>query len=224
MQILTLLSTILLALLAITSIANPIAIRNGDLGAEVAVLDTRAKKTSAASPKVPTKTTAKVSSTATRKQSATSIQKTTASRTASPTPAIKLATIADCKAQMTVGKDTTLFYSVVRSQVARDTIEKYPYLKNYVTLRSRWKNPKWPDQFTVGVSDTTAKKFWDTASQALAEMSSGTAYVLLPAGKGTEWKKGTVWDRVEWPNLPKGLKVIRINPDDPNAQEVIRAG
>jgi DNA primase len=264
MQLISLLQSVLLASLALTSVASPIPTPISSLTLDtntINVLDARAKATTKASTKVtatpkPTaqvsatqKSSAKVSATqkssakvsATQKSSAvvSATQKSSAivsgtqkpsatvSASAKPssTPAFKLATIAECKAQMKVAKDTTLFYSVVRSQVARDTIasSKYPHLKGYMTLRSRWNDPKWPDKYTVGVDDATAKKFWDTASTALTEMTTGTAYVLLPKGKGTDWKKGTVWDRAEWPNVPKGLKIIRINPDDPNDQEVIKA-
>ncbi|KAK7959638.1 uncharacterized protein PG986_004492 [Apiospora aurea] len=94
----------------------------------------------------------------------------------------------------------------------------------YKILAQKWITPNWQDQWQS--DEQASKEFFDICSQALAEMATGTAYVLLPKvaanETGKDWFPGTVWADYEWPNIPAGVTVIRINPDDPAYQETIR--
>ena len=138
------------------------------------------------------------------------------------TPA--LPSVQDCKDHLNIPSDTTLFYSGPGgyAKKAKDKIKNVDALKNYKILSQMWTDPKWQDQWQN--DEQASKDFFNICSQAVAEASSGTAYVLLPPGKGTDWKKGTVWDGYEWPNLGSGVtKVIRINPDNTD-EEVIKGG
>lgn len=61
--------------------------------------------------------------------------------------------------------------------------------------------------------------FWVPASQIMADISSGTVYVMLPkcTTKCWIWNENSVWHRTEWPALqcnPYVAKVIRVNPSD----------
>ncbi|RDB21233.1 hypothetical protein Hypma_011923 [Hypsizygus marmoreus] len=88
-------------------------------------------------------------------------------------------------------------------------------------LEESWVNPTYPDKYSIGPD---SKKFWDNASQALAEKAAGTVYVLLSSDtKGTNFFPGAIWARVEWPTLTKNravTKIVKINPDN-DSQEVI---
>ncbi|GLB40962.1 hypothetical protein LshimejAT787_0901770 [Lyophyllum shimeji] len=72
---------------------------------------------------------------------------------------------------------------------------------------------------------TQMPAFWDNASKALAEMASGTVYVLVPKNTaGSNFHKGTILNRIEWPALlrnHKVTKVVKVNPDN-GRQEVIK--
>jgi hypothetical protein len=61
------------------------------------------------------------------------------------------------------------------------------------------------------------------ASKVLARQCTGTVYVLLPPGKGRNWDSKKIWNTDKWPNLqrPDVHKIIRLNMNDPNQQEVI---
>lgn len=137
-----------------------------------------------------------------------------------PTP--PLPTIQDCKDHLSVSKDSTLFYSGPGgyAKQAREAIKTRDYLKNYKILATSWTDPNWQNQWQN--DEQAAKDFFNICSQALAELSSGTVYTLLPAGSGTNWQAGTVWADFEWPNIPANAKVIRINPDDPAHRETIK--
>jgi hypothetical protein len=133
-----------------------------------------------------------------------------------------LPTVQDCKDHLKVEKDTTLFYSGPGgyAKKARDAIKDRDYLKGYKILGQLWTDNTWQNQWQN--DEDASKKFFDICSQALAEISTGTSYVLLPKGKGKDWQKGTVWDEYEWPHIPSNTKVIRINPEDKNDKETIK--
>ncbi|KAF9467058.1 hypothetical protein BDZ94DRAFT_1233247 [Collybia nuda] len=84
-------------------------------------------------------------------------------------------------------------------------------------------DPHYPDQWS-----TNNTKFWDNASRAMAQLSSGTAYVLLPSDTtGQIWFMGTVWDRVEWPTLLMNQAVdaiVRVNPDNDKHETIFLRG
>lgn len=84
-----------------------------------------------------------------------------------------------------------------------------------------WKDMTWQDQFT-GKNEKIDTDFWNHCSQALAEASSGRAYVFLREGSGTDWDEKSHWHKWEWPYLsPAITELIRINPNDPNHKEWI---
>ena len=117
-----------------------------------------------------------------------------------PTP--PLPTVDECKAQLTVAKDTSLFYSGPGgyAKKARDAIKdpKRPYLAKYKILGQMWKDPAWQNQWQN--DEAASVKFFDICSQAMAKASTGTVYTLLPDGTGTNWQAGTVWAREEVSN------------------------
>lgn len=133
-----------------------------------------------------------------------------------------LPSLQDCKDHLNVATDTSMFYSGPGGYAgkARQKIRDVPKLNNYKILGMLWTDSSWQNQWQN--DEDASKKFFNICSQAMAEASSGTVYVLLPSGSGTDWKKGTVWDSYEWPNLGSGVtKVIRINPDNED-EEVIK--
>lgn len=137
-------------------------------------------------------------------------------------------TVADCKAQLKRGKP--LFYSGPNSyaKLARDAIKdtkNRPYLQGYSVLADMFVDKTWADDWNNDFAKNDI--LWDVCSQALAEISTGTVYVILPRNEdksngGTTWHAGTRWDRFEWPHIPAGVKVIRINPEDPKQQDQIK--
>ncbi|KAI0182775.1 hypothetical protein EV127DRAFT_448818 [Xylaria flabelliformis] len=133
-----------------------------------------------------------------------------------------LPSVQDCKDHLKVEKDTTLFYSGPGgyAKKARDAIKHRDYLKGYKILGQLWTDSKWQDQWQN--DEQASKDFFNICSKALAELSTGTSYVLLPKGKGHEWQSGTVWDKFEWPNIPSATKVIRIDPDNAKDEETIK--
>ncbi|KAI0853421.1 hypothetical protein F5Y00DRAFT_257444 [Daldinia vernicosa] len=136
-----------------------------------------------------------------------------------------LPTLNECLAEINVLPNTSIFYSGPGYHLkVAEAVENRSYLKGYRPLTGLWRDPTWPDSWQFHPEKTEQKKFWEVCSQALALATKGTAYVMLPRGKGTEWKKGSIWDRMEWPNLAPGVRVIRIDPDDPEYQEVIKEG
>jgi len=72
------------------------------------------------------------------------------------------------------------------------------------------------------VPEADKKKFWDHASQAMAELSSGTVYVLLPKEITVgNFYRSSVWADVEWEALKKNTKVtavIYVNPENGDKQ------
>ena len=95
---------------------------------------------------------------------------------------------------------------------------------NYKILEDSWNPDGWPSikDANGNYNNKWGKLFFDPASQAFAEKSKGTVYVMLPQGIGGEkddWDTKSVWARVEWPALQKNTaveKVIRIDHDGKN--------
>ncbi|KNZ77236.1 hypothetical protein J132_06231 [Termitomyces sp. J132] len=93
-------------------------------------------------------------------------------------------------------------------------------------LRDAWwdhqkniQSTSWQDEQVKNLSPDEADKFFDNASKAHAEMSSGTVYVLLPPDmvEPKKFHPTSVWARIEWPALlsnPNVKKVIMVNPND----------
>lgn len=91
-------------------------------------------------------------------------------------------------------------------------------------LKDFWVDSKYPDAWQNDID--ASKQFFDIASAAMAQVSSGVVYVLLPSDtKGTNWNQDTVWAREEWPNLrggknPAVTKIVRVNPDNSNEETI----
>lgn len=132
---------------------------------------------------------------------------------------IEPVTLEMCTANLIVPKSTSIFYAGGPDYWKRtkQVIENRSYLKGYAILGDKWVDPNWHLKWQ---GDAHQAQFWDTCSKALAMATSGTAYVVLPPGKGLDWRKGTVWDRMEWPNIPKSVKVIRINPENEDMEVI----
>lgn len=132
-----------------------------------------------------------------------------------------LPSIQDIKDHLNVPKDVSLFYSGPGgyAKKARDWAKK----KNsgYKILGQLWTDPNYQSKWQN--DEDLSKQFFNLASQAMAELSDGIVYVMLPDDtKGTDWNKDTVWAKYEWPNLGSAVtKVVRVNPDNDN-QETIK--
>ncbi|KAK8029873.1 hypothetical protein PG993_011164 [Apiospora rasikravindrae] len=141
-------------------------------------------------------------------------------------PTTTLPTVAECRAQLKAGN--TLFYSGPGGyqQLAEEAISSRPYPHDYQILVQKWKDPSWPNPWVGGPDPKVVSGFFDVCSEALAQMATGTAYVLLPklgpGEKGTDWFTGSVWARIERPNVPAGVKMIRVIPDDVDWKETIK--
>ncbi|KAK8062484.1 hypothetical protein PG997_014581 [Apiospora hydei] len=132
-----------------------------------------------------------------------------------------LPTVDECKDQLKDGD--TLFYSGPSGYAskARQAIKSRDYLEGYEILAQKWKDSNWQNQWQN--DEQASKDFFNICSQALAEKAEGTAYVMLPSDtEGTDFHPNTVWTDFEWPHIPDGVKVIRINPDDADDQETIK--
>ncbi|KAI1657686.1 hypothetical protein F4813DRAFT_396199 [Daldinia decipiens] len=136
-----------------------------------------------------------------------------------------LPTLNECLGELNVLPNTSIFYSGAGYYLkVAEAIEGRSYLKGYRLLSKSWRDPSWPDAWQFHPEVMEQNRFWNVCSQALALTTKGTAYVMLPKGNGTEWTKGSTWDRIEWPNFAPDVKVIRIDPDNPECQEVIKEG
>ncbi len=127
-----------------------------------------------------------------------------------------LPSLQDCKDHLKVKKDTSLFYSGDNGEdyrgKAQKKIKDVDKLQDYKIRAMSWTDNAWQDKWVMG-NNNQAKEFFQICSRAMAEMSSGRVYVLLPKGTGTDWEKGTVWADYEWPNLGKSVtEVVRIDP------------
>ncbi|KAF9535936.1 hypothetical protein CPC08DRAFT_93900 [Agrocybe pediades] len=119
---------------------------------------------------------------------------------------------------MNVLPNTSLFYSCNElgegsCKQARDWAKaKHP---EYKVLAQMWKNSAYPNPWQT--DEPTSKAFFDVASQAMAELSSGKVYVILgpwTQADGKDWYAGSVWARKEWPALlsnSAATPIIRVN-------------
>lgn len=131
-------------------------------------------------------------------------------------------TVDECKDQLNVPAGKTLFWSKLGSYAAKKAARERDYLAGYQVMDQMWKDPNWKNQF-VGKDEQIDADFWNHCSQALAEASSGTAYIFVREGSGTDWDQNSHWAQWEYPYLsPAVTELIRINPSDPNHKEWIR--
>ncbi|KAK7451688.1 hypothetical protein VKT23_012366 [Stygiomarasmius scandens] len=195
-----------LLFLSSPSLSNPLPLKHGTIQAGGG-----GRSTIRSSPSAGTRST----------RSSTTVSSPTASSPpATPrTPAVP--GTAEIKTHLSVAPDTSLFYSASNGQPpegsARQASEWAKKKKNgYKILARMWKDSNY--QNTWQNDATLSKEFFDNASEAMAELSSGTVYVMLPPSTqadGKDWWSGSVWARKEWPalqNNPAVTKVIRIDP------------
>ncbi|KAK8024632.1 hypothetical protein PG993_012698 [Apiospora rasikravindrae] len=129
-------------------------------------------------------------------------------------------TVEHCKQVIEMERDTTLFHSGgmgkggFLSQVLQ---EKRPYLHGYAPLCQKHTSHDFSEIYKYN------PQAWSNLSQALAEISSGTAYVLLPPGRGEEGvPRSGHFIKDELPHLgPQVDRLIRIRHDDPNSFELL---
>ena len=125
---------------------------------------------------------------------------------------------------MRVVPNKSLFFSgpTINGVQYKTKAGKYAAKHGLKVIEDLFSNPETFAPFDYGlrldmpVADKN--KFWDNASQAMAELSEGTAYVLLPKEmeKG-KYFAGTVWERIEskaLENNPKVTTLIHVNPDN----------
>ena len=138
-----------------------------------------------------------------------------------------LPTIDEIKQQLSVAKDTSLFYSGPGGYAGKARTWAKNNNKAYKILAQNWKSGNWQDKWQN--DEAVSAKFFNLASTAMAQLSAGTVYVMLPSDtKGTNWQSGTVWDSAEWPYLrmekdkenPNVEKIIRVNPDNKDQETI----
>lgn len=84
-----------------------------------------------------------------------------------------------------------------------------------------WTNKKYPDAWQYSMD--SSEIFFKLASQAMAELSSGVIYIMVPSNtQGTDWWYNSVWNLIKWSNIgPAVTQFIRVNPDTDH-QETIK--
>lgn len=130
-------------------------------------------------------------------------------RPTQPTP--PLLTIENIKQNLCVPKDRP-FFLLWPVHKAREWASSKK--AGHKVLAQSWKDSSYPDTWQNNV--VVFDKFFELASQAMAELSSGTVHVLLPSDmQGRDWWPTTVWNWYERHNF--GLlvtNIIRINPEN----------
>ena len=114
--------------------------------------------------------------------------------------------------------NTALFWSSCGTGVGdtwKDLSNAYANSVHRLTLDLMWKDA-WYEQFIrANSTDGDVREFWNRASEAMADISSGVVYVLLPPTGGPRtWSECSTWNLVEYPVLiTKGNvnKICRVN-------------
>jgi len=127
------------------------------------------------------------------------------------------------KPQLTINVGTSLFYSGLDQGVSLKQVRKWAddHGGGYKILADSWKSEQWREAQLAKTAKTKKKSFWNNASEAMAQLSSGRVYVILPPGVGVhtdDYPKST-WSDFEWPALKSNSRVtsvIRIDPDGKN--------
>ncbi|KAF5376869.1 hypothetical protein D9615_007262 [Tricholomella constricta] len=131
--------------------------------------------------------------------------------------------VQELKKHLSVSPSKVLFYSGPGGYI--DRARARAAKMGLKILEDSWKVKTYPDTFQASLSPAEMSKFWDNASQALAELSSGTIYVLVPEDTvGTNFFSKAIWARIEWPSLQKNsavAKVVKIFPEN-DKQEIIK--
>ncbi|KAI1841853.1 hypothetical protein JX265_010837 [Neoarthrinium moseri] len=130
-------------------------------------------------------------------------------------------TAAECQAQLNVPAGKTLFWTGGTSKDAIKAVRERDYLKGYKRISQMWKSQSWADQYIMDIN--LEKDFWCACSTALAQLTTGTAYVMMPTGTGNGANFDSVWADCEWPYIgPQTQYVIRLDPSDASHKEYIR--
>lgn len=160
--------------------------------------------------------------------------------TASDTTKSKYMTLEECEPLYDATKaKKTLFWSGCGNEKAKaaiaDTTNR-PYLAGYDVMREIFKR-KWSanyDEYIAKFAKESASvqadaddSFWNTCSQALAELAEGEIYVLMPGkddSSGLDWgsRANSHWSKHEYPVLCKKkdvTKLYRLSAADPKVKE-----
>ncbi|KAF4621995.1 hypothetical protein D9613_009560 [Agrocybe pediades] len=129
--------------------------------------------------------------------------------------------LAEVKAKLDVLPNTSLFYSSHKGIGTDEQAKAWAkeYHPEYKILAQMWKDPAYPNPWAT--DPATSKKFFDVASQAMAELSSGKVYVFQgpwTQADGKDWYAGSTWARKEWPALLLNkavTSIIRVNAVNP---------
>ena len=119
------------------------------------------------------------------------------------------------------GENTVFYTSPATNQQASalsTTLSPKGYY--YGNLVTRDQTYKWLDE--CGFSPTEQDKLVPRISRAIASITTGTAYILIPPG--ADPKAGSsIWVKHEFPTLMRSgcQKVIRVDPDDITATSTI---
>ncbi|KAF9553422.1 hypothetical protein CPC08DRAFT_822298 [Agrocybe pediades] len=122
--------------------------------------------------------------------------------------------LAEMETHLHVPADASLFYSC--DQLGQGTCKQAKtWAKTnhptYKVLGQMWTNSNYPTPWQA--DPAVSKQFFDVASQAMAELSSGTVYVVLGPwthADGKDWYDQSVWARMEWPALEANHNVKTI--------------
>ncbi|KAH0578946.1 hypothetical protein H2248_003129 [Termitomyces sp. 'cryptogamus'] len=155
-------------------------------------------------PQRPTKSTPSQPKKATASQSKKAI--TSQPKKATPSQPKKATTsqpdIKEIKKHIHIGPDESLFYSGPNGYMKLAGKQAKKMHKKILDMA-------WTDRDLFNTRQN--KAFWNNTSQAFAELSSGTVYVLLPEDIGiNNFHNGTVWKEVEWPTLQQNLQVTKV--------------
>lgn len=125
-------------------------------------------------------------------------------------PTVAVPTVEQCMEVISVAPNTTLMHSGgMHSSGALKKVleEKRDYLEGYTPLSFKHISRDFSQVYA------SVPRAWSSLSTALATMTSGVVYVLLPEGRGTDdFPPGGHFSLNEWPYLSDDVThVIRIN-------------
>lgn len=116
-----------------------------------------------------------------------------------------------------------LFYSSPPGADAAETYAK-EHMPGYSTLIPSFHPEGWQD--TWAFEDEIADDFWKLASEAFAELATGTVYAYLPDGEGSAvtWPSKSFWnDELRILQASSAVtKIIRINEKAPHKQSYMK--
>lgn len=111
-----------------------------------------------------------------------------------------------------MSKDRALFYSGPGGYANKARGWARKKNNGYKILSLLWTDSRYPDAWQKDID--ASEEFFNLASRAMAELSSGIIYIMLPSDThGTDWWHESVWKLYEWPNLGLAvMEVIGVNP------------